>query len=175
MATIKKVRKYEDGGKKKKPTPTYKNLPMGVKAQYETLTGETRSNIKPTGKDSADYRGGFEIGLKNRGKKNIKPVPGESPVQRSGRWEGQNTPQKKKGGAVKKYQDGGMTGFEKRQAKKVGRAQTRAADPPKACKNLKPMSAGKVVAVVQSNDAIKKMRIPKYDGFLRPNRSEIGP
>lgn len=27
----------------------------------------------------------------------------------------------------KKYQDGGMTGFEKRQAKKVGRAQTRAA------------------------------------------------
>jgi len=107
MATIKKVRKYEDGGKKKKPTPTYKNLPMGVKAQYETLTGETRSNIKPTGKDSADYRGGFEIGLKNRGKKNIKPVPGESPVQRSGRWEGQNTPQKKKGGAVKKKMQGG--------------------------------------------------------------------
>jgi hypothetical protein len=27
----------------------------------------------------------------------------------------------------KKYQDGGMTGFERRQAKKVGRAQTRAA------------------------------------------------
>ena len=32
----------------------------------------------------------------------------------------------KKGGTVKKYQDGGMTGFEKRQARKVGRAQTRA-------------------------------------------------
>ena len=111
MATIKKVRKYEDGGKKKKPTPTYKNLPMGVNAQYENLTGETRSNIKPTSKDSADYRGAFEIGLKNRGKKNIKPVPGESPVQRSGRWEGQNTPQKKKGGAVKKkMQAGGVSG-----------------------------------------------------------------
>ena len=33
----------------------------------------------------------------------------------------------KKGGAIKKYQDGGMTGFERRQAKKIGRAQTRAA------------------------------------------------
>jgi len=35
-------------------------------------------------------------------------------------------PGMKKGGAVKKYQDGGMTGFERRQAKKVGRAETKA-------------------------------------------------
>jgi hypothetical protein len=42
-------------------------------------------------------------------------------------YSGTVTQAAKKGGSVKKYQYGGMTGFEKRQAKKVGRAETKAA------------------------------------------------
>lgn len=95
----------------KKPTPTYKNLPMGVQNEYYQITGENRGDLKPTARDSARYRGGFEQGLKLRGQKNIKAPYGEQNIEKMGRWEGQNTPQKKKGGAVKKkMQAGGVAG-----------------------------------------------------------------
>lgn len=58
-------------------------------------------------------------------KPSTKTGPGYKPAQ--GAPKVTITPKAKKGGSVKKYQDGGMTGFEKRQAKKVGRAETRAA------------------------------------------------
>ena len=62
MATIKKIKKYQTGGSKKNPTPTYKNLPMGVKNQYYLLTGESRNDIKPTKNDSLRYEGGYKQG-----------------------------------------------------------------------------------------------------------------
>jgi hypothetical protein len=58
-------------------------------------------------------------------KPSTKTGPGYKPAQ--GAPKVTITPKAKKGGSVKKYEDGGMTGFEKRQAKKVGRAETRAA------------------------------------------------
>ena len=41
-------------------------------------------------------------------------------------YTGTVTQYSKKGGAVKKYQDGGSTGFDRRQVKKVAKAETRA-------------------------------------------------
>lgn len=122
MATIKKVKKYQTGGSKK-PTPTYKNLPMGVQNEYYQITGETRNDLKPTSRDSARYRGGFEEGLKNRGKKNIKAPYGEQNIEKMGRWEGQNTPQKKKGGDVKKKMKTGgtLTPSKKNVGKTIGK------------------------------------------------------
>jgi hypothetical protein len=83
MATIKK------GPGPKKPTPTYKNLPMGVKNEQYQMTGVSR-DIKPSTKDSARYRGGFEQGLKG-----MKGMPNEGQVEKMGRWEGQNVGKKK--------------------------------------------------------------------------------
>ena len=79
------------------PTPTYKNLPMGVRNEYYQITGENR-NIKPTKLDSAIYRTGFERGLRGE-----KEYPNERNVEKMGRWEGQNYGKKKnKTGGVTK-------------------------------------------------------------------------
>jgi len=74
----------------KKPiAPTYKNLKMGVKNEYEQATGERR-DVKATSADSANYRRGFERGLKGG-----KEYPGERNIEKMGRWEGQNVGKKK--------------------------------------------------------------------------------
>jgi soluble cytochrome b562 len=86
MATIKKVKKAQAG---KKVTPTYKNLKMGVKNEQYQMSGQNR-DIKPSSKDSARYRGGFEQGLKG-----MKGMPNEGQVEKMGRWEGQNVGKKK--------------------------------------------------------------------------------
>lgn len=100
MATVKKAQKG------KKVTPTYKNLRMGVNNEYYQVTGESRSNIKPTSRDSARYRAGFEKGLKG-----MKGDFNEGNIEKMGRWEGQNVGKKpvtknKMGGKVKKAQTG---------------------------------------------------------------------
>jgi hypothetical protein len=69
--------------------PTYKNLKMGVKNEYEQATGERR-DVKATSADSANYRRGFERGLKGG-----KEYPGERNIEKMGRWEGQNVGKKK--------------------------------------------------------------------------------
>jgi hypothetical protein len=98
MATIKK------GPGPKKPTPTYKNLPMGVKNEQYQMSGQNR-DIKPSTKDSARYRGGFEQGLKG-----MKGMPNEGQVEKMGRWEGQNVkPKQKSGGVTKKKMKTGGT------------------------------------------------------------------
>jgi hypothetical protein len=89
MATIKK------GPGPKKPTPTYKNLPMGVKNEQYQMTGVSR-DIKPSTEDSARYRGGFEQGLKG-----MKGMPNEGQVEKAGRWEGQNVGKKKGKSGIK--------------------------------------------------------------------------
>ena len=97
MATVKKYQK--SGPPLKKSTPTYKNLRMGVKNENYLMSGENR-DIKPSSKDSARYRGGFEQGLKG-----MKGMPNEGQVEKMGRWEGQNVG--KKSGVVKKAKKGG--------------------------------------------------------------------
>ena len=88
MATVKKYQK--SGPPLKKSTPTYKNLRMGVKNENYLMSGENR-DIKPSSKDSARYRGGFEQGLKGS-----KGMPNEGQVEKMGRWEGQNVGKKPK-------------------------------------------------------------------------------
>jgi len=83
MATIKKAQKG------KKVSPTYKNLPMGVKNEQYQMTGVSK-DVTPSSKDSARYRGGFEQGLKGK-----KGAPNEGNVEKMGRWEGQNATKKK--------------------------------------------------------------------------------
>ena len=101
MATIKKVKKAQAG---KKVTPTYKNLKMGVKNEQYQMSGQNR-DIKPSSKDSARYRGGFEQGLKG-----MKGMPNEGQVEKMGRWEGQNVkPKQKSGGVTKKKMKTGGT------------------------------------------------------------------
>lgn len=75
MATVKKsVKKAADGSKQ---PPTYKNLKMGVE--------NSRKGSTPTKQDSALYRFGY-----NRGLRGEKEYPNEPPIQKMGRWEGQN-------------------------------------------------------------------------------------
>jgi hypothetical protein len=96
-----KVSKAQEG---KTVTPTYKNLPMGVKNEQYQMTGVSR-DIKPSTKDSARYRGGFEQGLKGK-----KGMPNEGQVEKMGRWEGQNfKPKQKSGGVTKKKMKTGGT------------------------------------------------------------------
>jgi hypothetical protein len=101
MATIKK---YQKGGKT--PAPTYKNLRMGVANARREAGQSTRGGYGASSADSAAYRFGFGRGLKGE-----KEYPGEGPVQKMGRWEGQNvgkTSKKKMmgGGKIKKAQAG---------------------------------------------------------------------
>lgn len=99
MATIKKAMKAQKG---KTVSPTYKNLPMGVKNENYQRTGVSK-DVKPSSSDSARYRGGFEQGMKgSKGMKN------EGQVEKMGRWEGQNAGKKKgkMGMTVKKAQTG---------------------------------------------------------------------
>lgn len=96
-----RIKKAQAGVKKtKQPTPTYKNLRMGVNAQNSEGLGYVKER-RPTKEDSALYRFGF-----NRGLKGEKEYPGEPSVQKMGRWEGQNVNKKKKsmksGGKLKK-------------------------------------------------------------------------
>lgn len=104
MAKIKKAQ----NGLKKAPTPTYKNLRMGVNADNKSA-GNTYEQ-KPTKADSASYRFGYNRGLAGKG-----PDPSETNTVRGGRWEGQNTK-----GAKKKMKNGGsLTGL-KASNKRVG-------------------------------------------------------
>ena len=88
MAKIKKsvVGKAQGG---KKLEPTYKNLRMGVANARREAGQSTRDGYGASSADSALYRFGFGRGLKGE-----KPVPGEGPVQKMGRWEGQNAAKK---------------------------------------------------------------------------------
>jgi hypothetical protein len=103
MATTKKVTTTSQTTKK--PTPTYKNLPMGVRNEQYQMTGVNK-DVTPSSKDSARYRGGFEQGLKGK-----KGAPNEGNVEKMGRWEGQNATKKKgkMGVSVKKTMKTGGT------------------------------------------------------------------
>ena len=80
MATVKKAVKKAANGSKQ--PPTYKNLKMGV--------ANSRKESTPTKQDSALYRFGY-----NRGLRGEKEYPNEPPIQKMGRWEGQNVGKKK--------------------------------------------------------------------------------
>ena len=87
----KTIKKAQDGTKQ--PKPTYKNLRMGVANVRREAGQPTRGGYGASSVDSALYRFGFSRGLKGE-----KGYPGEPPVQKMGRWEGQNvgkTPKKK--------------------------------------------------------------------------------
>lgn len=88
MATIKKVKKAQDG---KKVGPTYKNLRMGVANKRSEEGNYPRGGYGASKEDSASYRFGYGRGLRGE-----KEFPGEGAVQKMGRWEGQNAAPKKK-------------------------------------------------------------------------------
>lgn len=97
MANIRKsvVKKAKAGNNvQPKPKPTYKNLRMGVANVRREAGQSTRGGYGASSADSALYRFGFERGLRGE-----KEYPGEPPVQKMGRWEGQNA---KKATAPKK-------------------------------------------------------------------------
>jgi hypothetical protein len=77
-----KIKKAQDG---ENLTPTYKNLRMGVANKRKQQGNFPREGYGASKEDSALYRFGF-----NRGLKGEKEYPGEPPVQKMGRWEGQN-------------------------------------------------------------------------------------
>ena len=81
MARISKAQ----GGKNLKLSPTYKNLRLGVANTRRAAGQPTRDGYGASSADSALYRFGF-----NRGVRGEKEYPGEPPVQKMGRWEGQN-------------------------------------------------------------------------------------
>jgi hypothetical protein len=107
MATIKKAQK---GKTVSKSTPTYKNLKMGVRNEQYEMTGQYK-DVTPTSLDSANYRRGYERGLKGG-----KEYPNERNVEKMGRWEGQNAykksakPKSKTGITMKKAQAGKKVG-----------------------------------------------------------------
>lgn len=103
-----KIKKAQNGTTKKSaaPTPTYKNLRMGVANSRKEAGQYSRGGYGASKEDSALYRFGF-----NRGLRGEKEYPGEPPVQKMGRWEGQNAaknaPKKKmKSGGIMKAKSG---------------------------------------------------------------------
>lgn len=90
----KMVVKKAQTGKKQKPTPTYKNLNMGVRNEQYLMSGQYK-DVKPTSSDSSRYLGGYMEGLKGS-----KGGPNEGQVEKMGRWEGQNANKPKKKGKV---------------------------------------------------------------------------
>lgn len=96
-AMVKKtmVKKAEDGVQKKKPTPTYKNLKMGVKNERYLMSGVSSDDVNPSKSDSNRYLGGYMQGIKG-----MKGGPNEGQVEKAGRWEGQNANKPKKKGKI---------------------------------------------------------------------------
>lgn len=95
MARIKKVQKAQKGYKlgaaaSNTLKPTYKNLRMGVANQRMEVGAPGNYGANASKEDSALYRFGFGKGLRGE-----KEYPGEPPVQKMGRWEGQNVGKKK--------------------------------------------------------------------------------
>lgn len=108
----KHIKKAQSGTKQ--PTPTYKNLRLGVANKRRELGLPDRDGYGASSADSAFYRFGFGRGLRGE-----KGYPGEPELQKMGRWEGQNVgkkkpPSKKTGGTVKKAQNGDSTSWKKR-------------------------------------------------------------
>jgi hypothetical protein len=99
MATIKKSVSKAQGGKNLKPT--YKNLRLGVANTRREAGQPTRDGYGASKQDSALYRFGF-----GRGVKGEKEYPGEPPIQKMGRWEGQNAAKASKTSS-KKMKTGG--------------------------------------------------------------------
>jgi hypothetical protein len=104
-----KIKKMQAGGKTPAKKPTYKNLPMGVQLEQEETSGYRKPDTKPTKQDSATYKQGYDRGLKGG-----KAYPGERPISRMGRWEGQNEKPKPKVAPKKKMQAGGVVKSTKR-------------------------------------------------------------
>lgn len=100
--TIKKAVKKAQGGKEIQPT--YKNLRMGVANRRMEAGSRPEGGYGASKEDSALYRAGFARGLRGE-----KEYPGEPPVQKMGRWEGQNAA--KKAAPKKKMKNGGKTPF----------------------------------------------------------------
>jgi hypothetical protein len=111
MATVKKIKKAEDGvkaqskPKPRKPMLNYDRLQQGVDAN-DSEGGYGRSGRTPSSADSAFYRAGYSRGIRGG-----KEYPNEPNVQRMGRWEGQNDAkaikEAKAKTAVSKKKDGG--------------------------------------------------------------------
>lgn len=79
------------------PTPkvTYKNLGLARSASNNAAGIDT--DTPATKKDSADYRSGFNMGLKGKKVSNIEnKYQGKNQYVEKGRWEGQNAAKKAK-------------------------------------------------------------------------------
>ena len=115
---------------------------MGVANEYYQMTGQNKSDIKPTSKDSARYRGGFEQGLKG-----MKGMPNEGNVEKMGRWEGQN--------ANKKATPSGAT---------------KAAVKPKAKTGMKVKPAAKKAMMMKKASAMKASPMMKKGGKMSKSK-----
>ena len=77
----------------KKNNPTWKNFRMANAARNRSEGADTNRPAKK--RDSAQYKRGYQMGLK-RLKPTAKTNPyGETEFEKMGRWEGQNTKKKK--------------------------------------------------------------------------------
>lgn len=73
------------------PSPTYKNLKLGIGMQHRMLGTPMNRIPKPTKADSSLYKKGFEYGIKNWKNAPANPPRYENQIYQKGRWEGQNT------------------------------------------------------------------------------------
>ncbi len=82
----------------------YKNIDLMNSVRSQDADGIRQAHpAKPTAKDSADYRSGFEFGVKNFKNPPKNGYTWESSMFKGGRWEGQNKAKKESSPNKKKY------------------------------------------------------------------------
>jgi hypothetical protein len=113
------MKKYQSGGSPIRPTmkPSTKTGPG-----YKPAQGAPKVTISPSS-------GSSKTPVTKVSTKKANPPRGTMDLIRGSKksdYTGTVTQSAKKGGTVKKYQDGGSTGFDRRQERKVTKAETRA-------------------------------------------------
>lgn len=73
------------------PSPTYKNLKLGIGMQHKMAGGFMNQTPNPTKADSTLYNMGYQYGVKNWRNAPANPPANENQIYQKGRWEGQNT------------------------------------------------------------------------------------
>lgn len=73
------------------PSPTYKNLKLGISMQHKMMGGAMNQVPKATKADSTLYNMGYQYGVKNWRNAPANPPRNEDQIYQKGRWEGQNT------------------------------------------------------------------------------------
>ena len=73
------------------PSPTYKNLNLGISMQHKMSGGYMNQVPNATKADSTLYNMGYQHGVKNWRNAPANPPLNENQIYQKGRWEGQNT------------------------------------------------------------------------------------